>query len=159
MVIGGLLTSTLLTTVVLPTIYPWFAKGLPVSATGNRRPCAWPGPLIVRLHKPGRRFTNRRSARPFVILFRFDTRRVKSISLSAALSVVPAGPPESANSCRISSIVIVAFERLFDLPHRWAGKCSHEPKKAYVDEGDLVLFRSYIELVDFPKLLTKKLDP
>jgi cobalt-zinc-cadmium resistance protein CzcA len=29
-VIGGLLTSTLLTTVVLPTIYPWFAKGLPV---------------------------------------------------------------------------------------------------------------------------------
>ena len=29
-VIGGLLTSTLLTTVVLPTIYPWFAKGLPL---------------------------------------------------------------------------------------------------------------------------------
>ncbi|MCY2932773.1 MAG: CusA/CzcA family heavy metal efflux RND transporter [Planctomycetota bacterium] len=29
-VIGGLLTSTLLTTVVLPTIYPWFAKGLPI---------------------------------------------------------------------------------------------------------------------------------
>ena len=29
-VIGGLLTSTLLTTVVLPTIYPWFARSLPV---------------------------------------------------------------------------------------------------------------------------------
>jgi cobalt-zinc-cadmium resistance protein CzcA len=29
-VIGGLLTSTLLTTIVLPTIYPWFARGLPL---------------------------------------------------------------------------------------------------------------------------------
>jgi cobalt-zinc-cadmium resistance protein CzcA len=29
-VIGGLFTSTLLTTIVLPTIYPWFARGLPL---------------------------------------------------------------------------------------------------------------------------------
>lgn len=29
-VIGGLLTSTILTTIVLPTIYPWFARGLPL---------------------------------------------------------------------------------------------------------------------------------
>lgn len=35
-VIGGLLTSTLLTTVVLPTIYPWFAKGLPIPEMESR---------------------------------------------------------------------------------------------------------------------------
>jgi cobalt-zinc-cadmium resistance protein CzcA len=29
-VIGGLLTSTLLTLLVLPAIYPWFSRGLPV---------------------------------------------------------------------------------------------------------------------------------
>ena len=27
-VIGGLITSTLLTSLVIPTIYPWFARGL-----------------------------------------------------------------------------------------------------------------------------------
>lgn len=27
-VIGGLITSTLLTSLVVPAIYPWFAKGL-----------------------------------------------------------------------------------------------------------------------------------
>jgi heavy metal efflux system protein len=27
-VIGGLVTSTLLTSLVIPTIYPWFARGL-----------------------------------------------------------------------------------------------------------------------------------
>jgi cobalt-zinc-cadmium resistance protein CzcA len=29
-VIGGLVTSTLLTLLVLPAIYPWFSRGLPV---------------------------------------------------------------------------------------------------------------------------------
>jgi cobalt-zinc-cadmium resistance protein CzcA len=29
-VIGGLVTSTLLTSLVVPAIYPWFAAGLPV---------------------------------------------------------------------------------------------------------------------------------
>jgi cobalt-zinc-cadmium resistance protein CzcA len=29
-VIGGLVTSTLLTALVVPAIYPWFSKGLPV---------------------------------------------------------------------------------------------------------------------------------
>ncbi|RCS41502.1 AcrB/AcrD/AcrF family protein [Bremerella cremea] len=29
-VIGGLITSTLLTSLVIPAIYPWFAKGLPI---------------------------------------------------------------------------------------------------------------------------------
>jgi cobalt-zinc-cadmium resistance protein CzcA len=27
-VIGGLVTSTLLTSLVIPTVYPWFARGL-----------------------------------------------------------------------------------------------------------------------------------
>jgi cobalt-zinc-cadmium resistance protein CzcA len=29
-VIGGLVTSTMLTSLVVPAIYPWFAAGLPV---------------------------------------------------------------------------------------------------------------------------------
>jgi cobalt-zinc-cadmium resistance protein CzcA len=32
-VIGGLVTSTLLTLLVLPAIYPWFSRGLPVGHT------------------------------------------------------------------------------------------------------------------------------
>jgi cobalt-zinc-cadmium resistance protein CzcA len=34
-VIGGLITSTLLTSLVVPAIYPWFAGGLPLDDDGN----------------------------------------------------------------------------------------------------------------------------
>jgi cobalt-zinc-cadmium resistance protein CzcA len=38
-VIGGLVTSTLLTLLVLPAIYPWFSRGLPVGhADGDGSP-------------------------------------------------------------------------------------------------------------------------
>ncbi|MFN5299078.1 MAG: efflux RND transporter permease subunit, partial [Planctomycetaceae bacterium] len=34
-VIGGLITSTLLTSLVIPAIYPWFARGLPLGQAGE----------------------------------------------------------------------------------------------------------------------------
>jgi cobalt-zinc-cadmium resistance protein CzcA len=34
-VIGGLITSTLLTSLVVPAIYPWFAGGLPLDDDGD----------------------------------------------------------------------------------------------------------------------------
>ncbi|MFM7831483.1 MAG: efflux RND transporter permease subunit, partial [Planctomycetaceae bacterium] len=34
-VIGGLITSTLLTSLVVPAIYPWFAGGLPLTDEGG----------------------------------------------------------------------------------------------------------------------------
>ncbi|MCC9607990.1 CusA/CzcA family heavy metal efflux RND transporter [Blastopirellula sp. JC732] len=39
-VIGGLITSTLLTSLVVPCIYPWFAKGLPIERDPEANPVA-----------------------------------------------------------------------------------------------------------------------
>ncbi|MCR9119449.1 MAG: efflux RND transporter permease subunit, partial [bacterium] len=37
-VIGGLITSTLLTSLVVPCIYPWFARGLPMGDAADNEP-------------------------------------------------------------------------------------------------------------------------
>ena len=45
-VIGGLVTSTLLTSLVVPAIYPWFAAGLPVGADDEHVPADGHAPAV-----------------------------------------------------------------------------------------------------------------